>query len=203
MSLDFSEFFKAYESILAQADAAFAQVQKQFPQEVRCKVGCSDCCYALFDLPLVEALYLNHHFNNALSDRRKRLILEKANRADRDVYRLKRKAFKAHEKGMDTDKILEDLAVVRMRCPLLSEEDKCELYEYRPVTCRFYGIPTVIGDKSHTCGYSGFKQGEAYPTVYLNRVQTALFQISGELTKAIASKFESLHEVLVPFPWPC
>ena len=37
-------------------DEAFARVREEFPEEVRCGQGCDDCCHAVFDVSLVEAL---------------------------------------------------------------------------------------------------------------------------------------------------
>ena len=55
--------FLAYEKLVAQTDTLFGRVRDQFPAEVGCKAGCSDCCHAMFDLSLVEAMYINRKFN--------------------------------------------------------------------------------------------------------------------------------------------
>ena len=67
MPQDFSEFYKKYAAIIAEADAVFNTVKKSFAENVRCEKGCSDCCHALFDLALVEALHLNQYFNAKFS----------------------------------------------------------------------------------------------------------------------------------------
>ena len=54
--------FTAYEALVAEADAVFARVGEMHPDCVTCKPGCSDCCHAMFDLSLVEAMYLNARF---------------------------------------------------------------------------------------------------------------------------------------------
>jgi hypothetical protein len=56
MDIDLKPFLDRYEKVSAQADAAFKHVSEAHPELVRCKKGCSDCCYALFDLTLIEAL---------------------------------------------------------------------------------------------------------------------------------------------------
>ena len=91
-----------------------------------------------------------------------------------------------------------ELAFERVRCPLLNEKDLCDLYDYRPLTCRFYGIPTAIGGAGHTCGKSEFKQGEQYPTVNLDTIHNQLQQISAELLRDIKSKNIKLADLLVP-----
>jgi hypothetical protein len=80
----------------------------------------------------------------------------------------------------------------------LNEKELCDLYEYRPITCRFYGVPTAIGGAGHTCGKSGFKQGEKYPTVNLDAVHSKLQQISAELLRDIQSRNIKLADLLVP-----
>jgi Fe-S-cluster containining protein len=90
------------------------------------------------------------------------------------------------------------MAAQRIRCPLLDNDDKCELYRSRPITCRLYGIPTVIGGQAHTCGLSGFEEGKPYPTVKLDAIQNKLYQISFELAQEIKSRYPKLAEVLVP-----
>ena len=76
MDIDFKPFFERYERIVAQADAAFQHVGKAHPDLVRCKEGCSDCCYAMFDLTLIEALYINHHFNENMTGSEKIRLIE-------------------------------------------------------------------------------------------------------------------------------
>ena len=39
--------------------AAFDRVRKTHAECVKCSEGCADCCHAVFDLTLIEALYLN------------------------------------------------------------------------------------------------------------------------------------------------
>jgi Fe-S-cluster containining protein len=195
---DFTPFFKQYEELLATVNAVFERVKGEYPECVKCKIGCSDCCYALFDLTLIEALYISHHFNKQFSGNPKERLLEKADRADREVYKIKRSAYKDLEQGKSEDEILNHIAGLRVQCPLLDDEDQCSLYEYRPITCRFYGIPTAIGGKAHTCGKSGFVEGEQYPTVNLDIIHQKLYEISEELVKAIQSRYTKMADMLVP-----
>ena len=90
------------------------------------------------------------------------------------------------------------MASERIRCPLLNDENLCSLYEYRPITCRFYGIPTSIGGKGHTCGKSGFVEGKQYPTVNLDIIHKRLYELSDELVKKIKSRHIKMAEMLVP-----
>lgn len=94
--------------------------------------------------------------------------------------------------------IMNDAATMRMRCPLLGDDGLCELYDARPITCRLYGIPTVIGNQGHVCGFSGFKEGMKYPTVKLDKIQNALQDMSLAIERGVQSRFDKLHEVYMP-----
>jgi Fe-S-cluster containining protein len=196
--MDLNPFFKKYEMLVKQADAVFSKVKQEHSACVSCKVGCSDCCHALFDLTLVEALYIKTKFDGLISGQTREDLLERANKADRKIHRLKRQAFKDHEQGRSEKEILEEMAAQKVRCPALNADDRCDIYALRPLTCRLYGIPTVIGGRAHTCGISGFKEGTAYPTVKLDLVYQKLYEISFELAQSIQSRYPKLAEMLVP-----
>jgi len=198
MDIDLRPYFEKYESLVEKSEEAFDRVKAAHTECVKCEEKCADCCFALFDLTLIEALYLHHKFNEKFKGSAKVELVEKANRADRQIYKIKRKAFKELQSGRNEGELLAEMALERVRCPLLSEKDLCDLYDYRPLTCRFYGIPTAIGGAGHTCGKSGFKEGEKYPTVNLDAVYGQLQQISAELLRDIQSKNVKLVDLLVP-----
>ncbi|MDL2272900.1 YkgJ family cysteine cluster protein, partial [Desulfovibrio sp. OttesenSCG-928-I05] len=183
----------------------FTRVRDEYPSAVTCYAGCSDCCHALFDLPLIEAVYLNRAFNAAFPHGPARsAILERADAADRAVHKIKRKAFKAEQAGENTNDILEQLSREKIRCPLLVEEEgnpesrRCALYAQRPLTCRLYGIPTAIGGKGHTCALSAFDPGKQYPTVKMEALYGRLATLSVELARCAGSGYSQIHTVLVP-----
>lgn len=196
---DLSPFFLRYETLAREADAAFQHIRAQFPQEVTCAKGCASCCHALFDLSLVEALYLNAKFSERFPSGMERFaITEKASETDRKLARIKRQIYRASREGKDSNAILHEVAAITERCPLLDDEDKCVLYEFRPITCRFYGVPTSIGGQGHTCGKTGFKAGGRYPTVFLDKMQERLAQLSAETATHLKSAYKELALMYVP-----
>lgn len=198
MEADLSPIFRRYESLAAQADALFQKVSRDNPGCVKCGPGCDDCCHALFDLSLVEAMYLNAAFTAAFKYGPERSrMLENASKIDRELTRLKRGMFRAEKDGAKPDEILAQAASLRMRCPLLDDAGKCSLYEARPITCRLYGIPLNIGGKSHVCGLSAFERGKTYPAVHMAAIQAKLEELGREIGRAVGSKFE-LSDVYVP-----
>jgi Fe-S-cluster containining protein len=196
--MEFSTSFEKYNKIVTAADKVFEQIKKDYPDCVKCKIECSDCCNALFDISLVEALYISRKFREKFNGPVLDKLLEKANKADRKIYKLKKNAYRDFKDGKDETAIFEKMAEERVRCPMLNESDQCDIYEFRPITCRLYGIPTAIGGKGHTCGLSDFAKGKSYPTANLDAIHQALFNISTELVAHIGSKYSRLSEMVVP-----
>ncbi len=198
MDFDFTPYFKKYEELVAKSDEAFERVRTAYAECVKCEEKCADCCHALFDLTLIEALYINYKFNEKIKNSEKADLFGKANRVDRRVHKLKQKAHRDLQAGKSEEEILTGLAQERVRCPLLNEAELCDLYDNRPLTCRFYGIPTAIAGAGHTCGKSAFEKGQQYPTVNLDVVNSQLQKISMELIRDLKSSYVKLSDMLVP-----
>jgi Fe-S-cluster containining protein len=196
--VDYTPYFKKYQALVEAADQVFQSMLKQYPELVTCKIGCSNCCHALFDLTLIEAVYINQQFNEKFEGLDRQTLLEKANKIDRQIYRIKRKAHQALRSGRQEGEILKDLASEKVRCPLLNEKDQCDLYENRPLTCRFYGIPVAIGGEAHICGKTGFKAGQPYPTVKLDAIHKQLQEITAFLVRDLNTPYIKLADLLVP-----
>ncbi len=198
MTYRFEETFSHYEKLAGAADRIFEKVKTEFPKETTCKPGCSDCCHALFDVSLVEAMYLNHHFYRCFDEKERAGLIERANRADRTIYKVKRDARKRLEKGHMEEDLLVSLSAERVRCPLLDNGNHCVMYEYRPITCRLYGVPTEIGGLSHSCGQTGFIKGKSYPTVHMEKMNQQLFALAVNLVAEMGSRFAQLSELVMP-----
>ncbi len=147
-------------------DQAFEVVSQAHPEEIACEKGCVDCCQAVFDVSLVEAVNLQAN-------------LQRLDHTVREEI-----AVAAQEAQQAWGQIMAeglDPALARIRCPLLDAQGLCLCYETRPVNCRTYGIPTEIGGKGHVCGFSGFEPGRSYPTVNLASLQGRLLDLSVQL----------------------
>lgn len=194
-----SSIFSRYEALVAEADALFTHVRDAHADCVTCHQGCSDCCHALFDLSLIEAMYLNEAFGNAFGYGKERSdILLAAADIDRQTARIKRELYRATKDGTGPEDIMRQAAAVRIRCPLLDTQDKCLMYDKRPITCRLYGIPTAIGGQGHVCGKTRFAKGGAYPTVNLDKIQNRMAALSQDIATTLKSRFTELHQVYVP-----
>ena len=199
MEFDLTPIFARYEALRLEADKIFAKLAEQFPDCVKCQKGCDSCCYALFDLSLVEAMYINQAFVESFDyGARRSEILTKAADIDRKLTRLKRDLYRKEKNGVSKEDLMQEAAKLRMPCPLLSEEKTCLLYDKRPITCRVYGIPTIIGQKAHVCGLSAFEPGQNYPTLKLDKIQAQLESLSHDIATTIKSRFTELDQVYVP-----
>ncbi len=197
--LEFTQTFNKYELLVAEIEKGISKIRATFPQEFRCGKGCSDCCYAVFDLSLIEAVYLNYQFFQDKGKKVQEEILERANTADRQAYRIKRNLNKMMTQGKQTEEeVLALLSRERLECPLLNKNALCDLYENRPITCRVYGVPTAIQGEGHTCGKSGFQEGIAYPTINLDRINQRLLGLSEDLLKEIGIENKELKMRLLP-----
>jgi Fe-S-cluster containining protein len=198
MALDLKEHFVKYEALVHMVDGVFERVKKEYPKEVFCRKKCSDCCYAIFDLTLIEALYLNDKFLKNFSGMEKNSLIEIADKTDRVLVKMKRNAYREVKNGAEQLEIVAKMSQERVRCPLLGKDDLCVLYEHRPITCRIYGIPTSTAGSSHICGRTNFKQGEPYPTLNMDKIYSQLQLLSVQLIKDINSEQIKMHEMLIP-----
>jgi Fe-S-cluster containining protein len=197
MFSDCRDIFERYSRLQDGTSRLFEKISQEHEECVACKLGCSDCCHAMFDLSLVEAVALNQSFAQLPETKRQQVLIQ-ADKADREAFRIKKELFKKSEAGAAVEDLLQEAGKVRIRCPLLDEDDTCVLYEYRPLTCRLYGIPMQIGETSRTCGLSRFKPGERYPSVNMDRLHEQLLDLSRELALRVRAGYADLPAVLVP-----
>lgn len=196
---DLTPIFEKYEKLRDESDRAFDSIARAHAGCVTCKKGCSDCCHALFDLSLVEAMYINKAFEKAFDYGAERsAVITRASETDRRLTRLKRELYRAEKDGENLSTIMQRAASERIPCPLLSSDNVCMLYDARPITCRLYGVPTEIGANGHVCGFSAFEKGVTYPTVHLDKIQARLAELSAEIGRVCKSRFTELDQVFVP-----
>ncbi len=175
--------FSEYETITKKADILFHTVKEKYPDSVRCRIRCCDCCHAVFGIFPIEAAFINYHFNR-LERKMRRDILRRAEKGENEMLKAK-DVLKVFEE--DPKMKVYGLGKQRVRCPFLSDRDECQFYEHRPVICRIYGIPySLEKDKktrSYVCGLSAFEEKATYPTVKLDKIYDQLCKLSLELLK--------------------
>ena len=176
-----TEHIQRYLELVARADRMFESVTRSYSDLMPCKSGCDDCCHVYYELSLIEAFYISGMFNDKISGRsRERAIIraEEVEPAFVNAQAMLGNLGKTGNKSEESNAI-NAAARLRIRCPLL-EDRRCILYEDRPITCRLYGCPQKIRNQVVTCPRSGFKEGTAYTTIDVNKVQKNLTEYSLE-----------------------
>ncbi len=100
---------------LVQIDAAMSEAVRRSGEWIACRPGCAEFCLGTFDISEAEARLLREGLRTIESDRAARI----------------RARAQRHDAGDDAP------------CPALDPETlQCDLYEWRPVTCRVFGPAT-------------------------------------------------------------
>lgn len=129
----------SYRDILDKADAHFREVMQGQPEQLQCN-GCSLCCYGLFEIGTGDLPVLAEGLSQLHPSRRKAII----RRAVAIV------ASSAHPNLRETTPIDKDAFFDRTastRCPNLSDEGRCLVYDHRPLVCRTFGVPLRESDR--------------------------------------------------------
>ena len=129
----------SYREILDQADAHFQEVARSQPDQLQCN-GCSLCCYGLFEIGTGDIPVLADGLSRLHPSRRKAII-----RRAVDIV-----ASTAHPNLREASPLEKDEFFDRTsstRCPNLSDEGRCLVYDHRPLVCRTFGVPLRQGDR--------------------------------------------------------
>jgi len=182
--MDISYLFEPYDNLVSKADQAFERMAGEFEECIKCEPHCADCCHAVFGLFLIEAVFLKQDFDQ-LGKEDRDAALERGSEAEKELEKLER-TLKEFEN--DPQMSAYSMARARIRCPLLNDDNECILYPYRPITCRVYGIPTMIQGVPRVCRESRFKKDESYPIFNLGGVHKELYQLSLQLLENAGGK---------------
>jgi Fe-S-cluster containining protein len=138
------EILDRYGNLLQEVDQWFNRCSAQHPEAIACHHGCSKCCRGLFDITLLDALYLRRGFE--LLPDTVQLSVQAAAAGRLDGLTTLRPDFirpwilnNIPEEQWDEMMPEDDEAP----CVLLSQQGSCLVYAYRPMTCRLNGIPMI------------------------------------------------------------
>ena len=172
----YAPFLDRFQTVLTSMDRQYGSVASDYGFE--CK-GCKDsCCLTLFyHHTLLECLYLYIGFRKLDRDTRHRIIQRAI-----DVHDHHRSAIGT---GRSTRKM----------CPL-NVDNRCLIYDYRPMICRLHGIPyelhTAAPDSYRGPGCDNFyRHCSAIPYVPFDR--TPLYAAVAELEKELLTQLLKLQ----------
>jgi Fe-S-cluster containining protein len=147
-----NNLLRADRDLLETVDSAIAAAARRAGEQLVCRAGCSECCIGPFPINRLDAWRLGE----GMADLRRRDPERAAAvlaRARRTVERF-RDTFPGDPwTGMlggnerEEDRFFEQQSAVP--CPVLDPATQtCDLYEYRPLSCRTYGPPVVFGGEA-------------------------------------------------------
>lgn len=141
--VDLGVFFAEYEGLAAEVEERIA-ASPAGQGAARCGIDDATGCRRYFELELIEAVYLSNRMNKTLTSRSREDIIERAVGNSRVIRRLAQSPQVASVEDLERRYLLEGLS-----CPLLLE-DRCQLAQSRPLSCRLYGLEDKIDDLPDT-----------------------------------------------------
>jgi len=128
-----------YREIIERADAHFHEVARAQPAQLQCN-GCSLCCYGLFEIGSADIPLLAEGLSQLHPSRRKAIIRRAVEIIAATSHPNLREAS-----PQEKDAFFERTSTTR--CPNLSDDGRCLVYEHRPLVCRTFGVPLREADK--------------------------------------------------------
>ncbi len=134
----------SYRNLLNETSNWFQIVQNRHADLMQCRSGCTACCSGLFDISLPDALHVTAGMAALPADTSSEVTARAQEIQRRIVARAPDLAAPYLLKMKD--ELLIDRITARIqppRCPFLSREHACLIYEHRPLACRLEGVPMV------------------------------------------------------------
>ena len=125
-----------------QADRWFRRAAASLLGALPCRQGCSACCIGLFPITRLDALELQRGLDELSPSRRE--AIEARARLQVEVLESAYPALKSTPALDSWDDHIIDHVVEKfssLPCPALTFDGTCDVYAFRPITCRTMGIP--------------------------------------------------------------
>ena len=144
--VDLSLYFTEYEALVRKTDEDIETVKNSHPRNSTCGAETDDCCYRYFDLELIEAIYLNNRMNRELTSDFRKEIIHKAVEVGKKIRVIKNELV-GNGVNVEPDKrpFAENYGRGKILCPLNAEQ-RCSLFNYRPISCRVHNLPSDAVD---------------------------------------------------------
>lgn len=138
--------------LIAVIDAALAESAPRAGAHLACRVGCTECCLGPFPITVLDAERLRIGLASIAAQDSARA--EAIRRRARTAVEQMRPDFPGdpHTGILSEDEAAEAAFSTRhehLPCPALDPASgRCELYQWRPVSCRTFGPPVLLGDET-------------------------------------------------------
>lgn len=145
-AVDLSNYFSEYESLAAQVEALIDEGRDRCTPVSRCGSHTDSCCFRYFELGLMEAIYLHNRLNRLLKSDLRSEVIQAALDIAVQIRGIKNQTVEKGGGGQPAwEKLKREFSRRKLRCPL-SFEQKCLLYDNRPISCRLSNVS--IGNDS-------------------------------------------------------
>jgi len=136
--------------LVAEVDSCWSNGARTAGTEVVCHPGCTPCCVGIFDITVLDAWRLQRGLDE-LRTRRPEAVAGIRDRAGAQWRALSEGFPGDHERrrlGDEEGRGEFFSRHDRLPCPVLDPEaGVCQLYAWRPLSCRTYGLPVRSGGK--------------------------------------------------------
>ena len=168
-------------------DAALAEAARKAGAWLACRPGCAECCIGPFPITPLDADRLRRGLQE----------LERSDpgRADR-VRRRARESMDRLTRAYPVDTLAralsDDTAADEEPCPALDPETRtCDLYQYRPITCRTFGPPVRFDGASVAVCELCF-EGASVDEVSACTVDVEIAELESELLAGFSEQSDTI-----------
>jgi Fe-S-cluster containining protein len=144
MKSSFDTVLSLYGNLLSSVDQWFARSMRFAGKSIVCGQGCSACCRGLFDITLLDAVFLKEGFDRLPATTKDPVLIQAEKRCAglRSVWTEFTPPYILNLRPEEEwDDLMPDDD--ETPCPLLGDDGGCLVYGYRPMTCRLHGIPLI------------------------------------------------------------
>lgn len=198
--VDLSGFFEELEALLERADELFREAAEKNHGLQSCGLETDGCCFNYVELSFVEAAYLSHHMNKVLSGQGRRNAIDRAVQALKAMREIRKSLPAGALHGADEQtafkKAYEESKIL---CPL-NVDSKCEMYPYRPIACRIYGIGRDQLDRPADVPADGADGRALKRQTVLQQLLRARQKISTDMLYALTSLFPEKNGLTFSLP---
>lgn len=132
-----------YRSLLGEVDDWFNTCLEVGGSKLACRVGCSHCCRALFDITLLDAWLLKDAFTRLPQSVQQKVLTKCRSRLAQLQHRWPQLQQPYLLNTLPEEEWTAMPEEDATRCPLLDQQGRCLVYASRPLVCRLHGLPNV------------------------------------------------------------
>ncbi|MGC3975061.1 MAG: YkgJ family cysteine cluster protein [Nitrospira sp.] len=136
--------------LFQQASHWFRRAQASLLDALPCSQGCCECCIGIFPITQLDVLELHRGLDLLPSDHKAAIVARAREQiASLELVYPDLRSKPSLDEWADSsiDAIAERFA--DLPCPALTEDGRCSVYAFRPITCRTMGVPVESDGMVH------------------------------------------------------